>query len=89
MAGKTIQIYEARRSCVSGTGPGLVTCAPGRHCNGWSSFTLLTARAVGVDGFAYLYVSTHVAQWLSFYGMYAGDSGQAPGRSQTQQIRWK
>ncbi len=88
-AGKIIQIYKASRACVSGTPPGQVVCTPGHHYNGWSGFTLFTARAVDADGFAYMYVSTKTAQWLSFYGSFPGDTVQGPGRSQTQQVRWK
>jgi hypothetical protein len=87
MAGKHIVIYRAIRSCSSaGTGP---VCASGRKYAGWSSFARYTSRVVDAQGNAYFYVSSKTAQWLSFYGVFLGDSVQGPARSQTQQVRWR
>jgi len=54
----------------------------------FGAFSNLTTRVIGGDGFAYLYVSAHSAQWLSFRGVFAGNAQFGPSMSQTVQVRW-
>jgi len=54
----------------------------------WSAFTKITTRAVGGDGYAYFYASTHVAQWLSFRCFFPGDATHTSSRSLTVQVHW-
>jgi hypothetical protein len=54
----------------------------------WSSFTKLTTRVIGSDGYAYYYASTKNPQWLSFRGFFPGDATHGSSRSQTVQVHW-
>lgn len=55
----------------------------------WSSFTNLTTRVIGSDGFAYYYASAHSAQWNSYRGMFPGNANFSASTSQTVQVRWR
>ena len=55
----------------------------------WSSFTNLTTRVIGSDGYAYYYASAHTAQWNSYRGMFPGNANFSPSTSQTVQVRWR